>query len=164
MLTTGLLEKRQEFPLALGASKNFSNKKDNRANVLIDMDKTAILSESLEKALELALYEKGLYQEMFAIMRTMDEFSEDEHRNIGRVVSEEGVDVFVAVGAKMGLAAKESMKGESGRPVQEVYSFTDADSAKKEIMEILKEGDTVLVKGSRAMSMERIVGDIVDAV
>ena len=97
-------------------------------------------------------------------MSELDEFSEEEYRNIGRVVSELGVDVFVAIGAKMGLAAKESMKVEGRRPVQEVYSFTDVDSAEKEIMEILKEGDTVLVKGSRSMAMERIVGDIVDAV
>jgi UDP-N-acetylmuramoyl-tripeptide--D-alanyl-D-alanine ligase len=97
-------------------------------------------------------------------MSELDEFSEEEHRSIGRVVSELGVDVFVAIGEKMGLAAKESMRVESENQVQEVYSFTDVDSAEKQIMEILKEGDTVLVKGSRAMLMERIVGDIVDAV
>ncbi len=91
-------------------------------------------------------------------MSELDEFSDDEHRNIGKVVSEMGVDVFIAVGMKMGLAARESMNVENGKSVQEVYSFKDVDSAKKEITEILKEGDTVLVKGSRSMSMERIVG------
>jgi UDP-N-acetylmuramyl pentapeptide synthase len=70
----------------------------------------------------------------------------------------------VAIGEKMGLAAKESMKVENVKPIQEVYSFINVASAEKAIMEILKDGDTVLVKGSRAMSMEKIVEDIVDAV
>jgi UDP-N-acetylmuramoyl-tripeptide--D-alanyl-D-alanine ligase len=97
-------------------------------------------------------------------MSELDEFSEEEHTNIGRVVSELRVDVFVAIGEKMGLAAKESMKVENVKPIQEVYSFINVASAEKAIMEILKDGDTVLVKGSRAMSMEKIVEDIVDAV
>jgi UDP-N-acetylmuramyl pentapeptide synthase len=41
--------------------------------------------------------------------------------------------------------------------------FKDIRSAGEKIMDILDTGDTVLVKGSRAMEMERIIGDIVNA-
>jgi len=97
-------------------------------------------------------------------MSELEEFSEEEHRTIGKVISEMGVDVFVAVGDKMGLAAKESMNIIGKKAIQEVYSFTDVESANEKIMDILKEGDTVLVKGSRSMAMERIAGSILDAV
>lgn len=96
-------------------------------------------------------------------MNELDEFTEEEHLSIGRVVSELGVDVFVAVGDKMGLAARESMKIVGKKSEREVYSFADVDSANENIMDILKEGDTVLVKGSRSMAMERIAGNIINA-
>jgi len=97
-------------------------------------------------------------------MNELDEFSEEEHRAVGKEISEMGVDVFVAVGHKMGLAAKESMNSIGRKAMKEVYSFTDADSANEKIMDILKVGDTVLVKGSRSMAMERIAGNIINAV
>ena len=97
-------------------------------------------------------------------MNELGEYSEEEHRAIGKAITEMGVDIFVAVGEKMGLAARESMSIKGKNTVREVYAFRDADSAKEKIMGILKEGDTVLVKGSRVMSMERIVGNIINAV
>ncbi len=95
-------------------------------------------------------------------MGELDEFEEAAHRTVGKAVSDMGVDVFIAVGEKMGLAAKESMSNK--KATQEVYVFEDTESAGIKIMNILEEGDTVLVKGSRSMSMERIVGNIINAV
>jgi len=97
-------------------------------------------------------------------MFELDEFSEVEHRNLGRLISEMNIDVFIAVGEMMGMAAEECVKPKSGRSVPKIHTFKNADDTVKEIMNILKEGDTVLVKGSRAMRMEKIAGRILHAV
>ena len=90
-------------------------------------------------------------------MNELGDFSEEAHSEIGKIISEIDVDVFVAVGAMMGLAAEKSMK--SGK-TPEVYSFRDADAAGEEIMNILKKGDTLLLKGSRSIAMEKIIRSI----
>ena len=97
-------------------------------------------------------------------MRELDAFSEKEHRAAGDMIRETGVDVFVAVGEMMGLAAEESRKVKGGKAGPEVFIFKDVYSAKENIMDILKQGDTVLVKGSRAMSMEKIIEGITDVI
>jgi UDP-N-acetylmuramoyl-tripeptide--D-alanyl-D-alanine ligase len=97
-------------------------------------------------------------------MRELDEFSEKEHRALGDMVRETGVNVFVAVGEMMGLAAEESRKVKGGDAAPEVFTFKDANSAKENIMGILKQGDTVLVKGSRSMTMEKIIEGMTDVI
>lgn len=97
-------------------------------------------------------------------MLELDEFSEKEHRATGDIIRETGVDVFVAVGEMMGLAAEESRKVKGGKTAPEVFTFKDVYSAKEDIMDILKQGDTVLVKGSRSMSMEKIIEGITDVI
>jgi UDP-N-acetylmuramoyl-tripeptide--D-alanyl-D-alanine ligase len=94
-------------------------------------------------------------------MRELGEFSEEEHRALGKMIYERGVDIFIAVGARMRLAAEECMKGINRKSV---YSFTDVHDARQHIMSILDEGDTVLIKGSRSMSMEYLMEEIADAV
>jgi len=97
-------------------------------------------------------------------MRELDAFAETEHTTAGDMVRETGVDVFVAVGELMALAAEESRKVKGGKAAPVVYTFPDANSAKENIMDILKQGDTVLVKGSRSMSMEIIIEGITNAI
>jgi UDP-N-acetylmuramoyl-tripeptide--D-alanyl-D-alanine ligase len=97
-------------------------------------------------------------------MLELDEFSEKEHRATGDIIRETGVDVFVGVGEMMGLAAEESRKVKGGKTAPEVFTFKDVNSAKEDIMDILKQGDTVLVKGSRSMSMEKIIEGITDVI
>jgi UDP-N-acetylmuramoyl-tripeptide--D-alanyl-D-alanine ligase len=97
-------------------------------------------------------------------MFELNEFAEVEHRNLGKLISEMNIDVFIAVGKMMNMAAEECVKSKSGRSFPEIHTFKNADDAVKEIMNILKEGDTVLVKGSRAMRMEKIAGGISHAV
>jgi UDP-N-acetylmuramoyl-tripeptide--D-alanyl-D-alanine ligase len=96
-------------------------------------------------------------------MHELDDFAEIAHRGIGQVVSEIGVDVFLAVGDMMRLAGEECVKLRLHDNKPEVFMFKDIRSAGKKIMDILAPGDTVLVKGSRAMAMEKIIGDIVNA-
>ena len=41
-----------------------------------------------------------------------------------------------------------------------VFSFDTSDEAKEKIQEIIREGDVILVKGSHAMEMEKVVEEI----
>jgi UDP-N-acetylmuramoyl-tripeptide--D-alanyl-D-alanine ligase len=90
-------------------------------------------------------------------MMELRDFSEEAHREIGKIISRTDVDVFVAVGEMMSWAAEETMK--AGK-TSGVFSFRDADEAGKEIMNILKQGDTLLIKGSRSIAMEKIIRSI----
>lgn len=96
-------------------------------------------------------------------MQELDEFSEKAHRNIGALVSALGLDVFVAVGEMMGLAAEEAVKSRVRKSCPEVYTFKNTVDARDRIMDILQTGDTVLIKGSRLARMERIIESITDA-
>lgn len=87
-------------------------------------------------------------------MKELGDFSEETHMEIGRLLPEAGVHLFVAVGGMMALAAGESER--SGK-MSGVFRFSDSEEAGKKIRDILKRGDTVLIKGSRSMEMEKII-------
>ncbi len=91
-------------------------------------------------------------------MFELGEFSEREHKALGKTIAGLGVGVFVSVGELMGIAADEIRKNaktaDSGMP--EVHEFKTADEACGRLNDIVKDGDVVLIKGSRAMGMEKI--------
>jgi UDP-N-acetylmuramyl pentapeptide synthase len=71
------------------------------------------------------------------------------------------VNVFVAVGEMMGFAADESRRKTTpeykGRLKPRVYTFQDSAETARKISGIIREGDVVLIKGSRVMGMEKIL-------
>jgi UDP-N-acetylmuramoyl-tripeptide--D-alanyl-D-alanine ligase len=95
-------------------------------------------------------------------MNELGEFSGELHRTIGGEVTAAGLDVFVAVGKMMSLAAEEGQRQRNGRKIltPEIYKFNDVSDAGQGILDIIRHGDTVLVKGSRSMTMEKIVEKI----
>lgn len=120
------------------------------------------MEASLKEAVRLG--EKGRVVAVLGDMSELDEYSEQEHRAVGRMITEMGIDVFIAVGEMMGLAAEESRQARGEKSVPEIITFSDTDEAIKNIMGTLRDGDNVLIKGSRIMSMEKIAGSITDAV
>jgi UDP-N-acetylmuramyl pentapeptide synthase len=64
-------------------------------------------------------------------------------------MSELPIDIFVAIGPLMSAVASEF----SGT----VFTFQNSIEAREKIKGICKEGDTLLIKGSRGMNMERIL-------
>lgn len=117
---------------------------------------------SVREALkELSALNKGRAVAVLGDMFELGEFSEDEHRTVGRIVSDLGIGALVAVGEMMSLAAEEIHIKKEKKPL--VFTFKNAEEAGKNIKDILKRGDTVLIKGSRSMGMEKILGGITDA-
>jgi UDP-N-acetylmuramoyl-tripeptide--D-alanyl-D-alanine ligase len=120
------------------------------------------VEESIKELFRLG--DEGRRVAVLGDMYELDAFSETAHRDVGKLVCEAGLDVFVAVGEMMGLAADEIINFKGGTTGPEVFRFNDVNEAKENIMDILNQGDTVLIKGSRGMAMERIVERITDAI
>jgi UDP-N-acetylmuramoyl-tripeptide--D-alanyl-D-alanine ligase len=81
----------------------------------------------------------------------------EAHEAVGREVVG-SADVLVAVGSRAKFIADAA--GKSGMKRSAIYAFDDADSAIAPLKEHIKEGDLILIKGSHAMQMEKIVNEI----
>lgn len=87
-------------------------------------------------------------------MFELGEFSEEGHRTIGRYAAQNNIDVLIAVG-KM---AAETIKGASLVGAnQQLICFEDNEEVIKNLKGIIRDRDTILIKGSRGMHMENIV-------
>lgn len=112
------------------------------------------MQESLKEMLRMG--SQGRTVAVLGDMGELDGFSEKAHRDIGEIIAGTGVNVFIAVGRMMSMAAEECIriKGKNSSP--EIYTFANTHEAGENIQGILKKGDTVLIKGSRVMKMEKI--------
>ena len=79
--------------------------------------------------------------------------SESLHEGVGEYAAEKGIDFLVTVGDLSKAIARGARKNSS----MQVFSFDDKLEAGKELLSFLEEGDVVLVKGSRAMELEKLV-------
>lgn len=112
---------------------------------------------SMEEAVKELVRVKG--KRAVAVLGDMLElgpYAEQAHRKLGAWLAELPVDVLVAVGPLMSVAASEFAGAEPEHP-RTVYTSVDADDAKSLLRRIAKEGDTILIKGSRGMNMEHIL-------
>ncbi len=83
-------------------------------------------------------------------MLELGDFSTDEHRKLGRLLSGFQVDILIGVGPLMSLAV------DTFRGVGIIAG--NAKEAGRELEKLLGVGDVVLVKGSRGMRMEDALG------
>jgi UDP-N-acetylmuramoyl-tripeptide--D-alanyl-D-alanine ligase len=74
------------------------------------------------------------------------------HREIGEHARAEGVELLVTVGP-LAAQMRAGFAGES-------YATPDAQAAAELVAGMLREGDTVLVKGSRGVGLERVLEDL----
>ncbi|MCS7236306.1 MAG: UDP-N-acetylmuramoyl-tripeptide--D-alanyl-D-alanine ligase [Armatimonadota bacterium] len=88
-------------------------------------------------------------------MRELGQLHELAHREVGRLCAREGVDVLVVVGEGARELAAAAL--EAGLPPQQVRWVADAGQAAQQVLRQLQPGDVVLVKGSRAVALERVV-------
>jgi UDP-N-acetylmuramoyl-tripeptide--D-alanyl-D-alanine ligase len=93
-----------------------------------------------------------------AVLGDMGELGPDAprfHREVGRAVGELGVDVLLAVGEHARAVGEAAI--EAGLPASAIGTAEDAAVAAERLSDTLREGDWVLLKGSRAMRMERVL-------
>ncbi len=95
-------------------------------------------------------------------MLELGEASAQMHRRLGRLLALTRVDALVAVGP-MGALVIEGWT-QIRASARDALHFACAENAWRPLWEMLRPGDTVLVKGSRAMRMETIATAIADHV
>ncbi|MFA5863378.1 MAG: UDP-N-acetylmuramoyl-tripeptide--D-alanyl-D-alanine ligase [Phycisphaerae bacterium] len=88
-------------------------------------------------------------------MKELGEQSEQFHRDLGRRIGSDHVDVLIAVGEYAKEVIHEAVS--AGMPANHVWAFPDVVEAGKELKNIIKSGDLILVKGSRSMKMEQLI-------
>jgi len=81
------------------------------------------------------------------------------HREAGKRAAAAGVQLLVAVGPLSRSAVETARRA----GVAEVYHHADAERAAEAIADFIRDGDLIVVKGSRAMHMERVVQALLSA-
>ena len=85
-------------------------------------------------------------------MLELGSYAEEAHRKLGEWMSKLPIDIFIAVGPLM--AEAESLFAEKGG---QSFRAATASEAGEILTGICREDDTVLVKGSRGMGMEKVL-------
>jgi len=88
-------------------------------------------------------------------MRELGTESRTAHELLGRAVAEASVKRLVAVGVESRVTAAAAVM--AGLPRDAVTAAADSIAAATLVPSVVKPGDVVLVKGSRAMHLERVV-------
>jgi len=91
-------------------------------------------------------------------MLELGETSDSAHREVGLKIAELGMDIFIAIGKKMLLAADAAI--EAGLDQKNVYTFSDRDKAGRFLQDMILKGDLIFLKGSQGMRMEKVVLEI----
>ena len=90
-------------------------------------------------------------------MLELGSYAMDAHELLGGVVAD-ALDVLVTVGPRAKFIAEGARK--KGFPRKNILSFDLAEEAHVPVQNILKKGDVVLVKGSRAIRLDKVVCEI----
>lgn len=96
-----------------------------------------------------------------AVLGSMGElgrYMEDEHRHVGFVAAEMGIDLLLCVGEPARDIARAAV--EAGMKAEMVHEFETSFQAGRWLDQEIESGDVVLVKGSQSTRMEKVVKDI----
>lgn len=85
-------------------------------------------------------------------MRELGEYTEQGHRSMGRYVAECGLDQVCFFGEPTRFAREEAIR--QGMPRHRIHEAASLDEV-AEFLDRLEPGDAVLIKGSRALELER---------
>lgn len=90
-------------------------------------------------------------------MRELGEYSPALHQKVGAKAAEVSVDRLITVGALADEIAFGALAaGLSAEKITKISDYSDAEKAAKAIKPFINQDDTVLIKASRALSLERI--------
>ena len=123
----------------------------NKNYTIIDDTYNASL-DSVNNSLSLLSKVTGRKIFIFGDILELDEYANKIHSQVGDSVIENKIDVLITVGEHSKNTYEVVNKADI-----ESYYFKDNDDMKKELKEIIKNGDTILVKGSHGMNLIEIV-------
>ena len=92
-------------------------------------------------------------------MLELGEYSENLHRQVGKEVTKNGIDILITVGKESKYIADEAYK--NGMNNQLIYNFNNNQEAIKELKKLIKDGNiSILIKASNAMNFQEIFNAI----
>lgn len=129
---------------------------------LMDMDEYLIINDtynanpdSMRKSIDVLLTYDG---DKIAVLGDMRELGPEEatyHKEIGKYLADKTLKALVTVG-ELGRLIGEGLLRTAGSDTK-VFSFENNEEAGRKLRQLIDTGDTVLIKGSRAMQMEEII-------
>ncbi len=90
-------------------------------------------------------------------MLEIGKYAPEVHEQVGRKAAEV-VGILFTVGERAKFIAKGAC--DKGMEKNKIFEFCVSDETGKPLQEKIEEGDIILIKGSRAMKMEKIVKEI----
>ncbi|MEW6456957.1 MAG: UDP-N-acetylmuramoyl-tripeptide--D-alanyl-D-alanine ligase [Acidobacteriota bacterium] len=138
-----------------------------RGNIIELENGILLIDESYNsnpKALEMALNEfsKMKNKKKIAVLGDMLELGKDSekyHREIGKLISNLHISMLITVGETSMLISEEAVK--NGLTPNRTVHFLNSDEASNEIEKFLESDSFILIKGSRAIGMDKIVERLV---
>lgn len=135
-----------------------------RSTILEGVKKTQIIDESynsspmaLETALRTLAHIEGRRKiAVLGDMLELGEYTIRAHEAMGELVPE-CADMLITVGPRAKFIAHRALKS---MKEEKVLSFDTAFEAGRKLQEIMREGDLILIKGSRGVKLDRIVEEI----
>jgi UDP-N-acetylmuramoyl-tripeptide--D-alanyl-D-alanine ligase len=145
----------QNFKLPAGRMNLVAGKN----NVLIIDDSYNSSPEAVIESLETVLgLPKDQYNKSWIVLGDMRELGKDSqtaHKNIGIFCAEKNFDFLVTVGEEAKLISQNAL--EVKMSADRIHHFPDSESAAEFLKQHISEKDVVLIKGSQAVRMEKIV-------
>ncbi len=114
--------------------------------------------ESVVSALRTLALARGRRVAVLGAMLELGEAAVEEHASIGRMAASLGIERLITVGALASVAGRSAL--EAGMKDASVLSFNDNAALIAGLKKVIESGDTVLVKGSRGVSLEEVVEGI----
>lgn len=114
----------------------------------------AAASAALESLQQLA---KGRKIAVMGDMLELGRYSVAEHKKVGAAAAA-CADMLITVGLRAHDIAQGAL--DSGMRDEQILQYDDAKRAGEELQNVLKKGDTILIKGSQGMRLERVVEEL----
>ena len=86
----------------------------------------------------------------------MGEYAKELHEKVGEEVVKNKIDILITIGEN----AKNIANKAKELKMENVKSFNNIDEAIKNIKEIIKSGDLILLKASNSMNFSKILNEI----
>ncbi|HKB88238.1 MAG TPA: UDP-N-acetylmuramoyl-tripeptide--D-alanyl-D-alanine ligase [Patescibacteria group bacterium] len=146
--------------------KNYQKPK-HRLSVLHHKSGAIILDDSYNNNPEAALSSLSYFgkmakdKKMYAVigdMKQLGQYEESSHRQIGKVIAKMGFSGIIAVGKASKYLIEEIKNGSKNT---ETVLVDDEKSARKLITQYLKNGNYILIKGSRSIGLDKLVDTLV---
>ncbi len=153
---------------AVGDMRSYKGLK-GRMKLLQGMKQTLIIDDSYNSsplaafealgALEkIRIHEYAKRIAVFGDMLELGTFTQAEHRKLGELCAQKNVDILVTIGPAAKWIAESA--AEHGIDTSRILRFDRSEEAREVLVNIMKQGDVILVKGSQGMRLEKLIKEI----